>query len=114
MSQDMATIVKTNGQSFDVPRQAIPEYRRIMGEQIATIRFNTGETAPSVVPETVEPPKAETVTVDESNDDESSDEGEPSMDWTKAELQAYCDANGIEYQNNDTKSMLMTFIGANK
>lgn len=39
-------------------------------------------------------------------------EGAPSMTWTKAQLMAYADANGIEYSTSWTKAELLETIEA--
>lgn len=39
-------------------------------------------------------------------------EGDPEIGWKKAELQAYCDANEIEHENNWTKQELLDAIEA--
>ena len=49
---------------------------------------------------------------DSEGSNSESPSGEPSSEWTKDELKAYMDSNGIAYNSGDTKQDLLDKIGA--
>lgn len=114
-----ARIHKQNGQSFECPVHAVKNFRRLIGEQIARVEIISDEpveAAPSVEPveETViTHPEAAPGTPAEEKKEET-DGDKPNVRWTKKQLQDYLRENHpeIEFQSNDTKTMLLNFIKA--